>query len=176
MFPINGGSSNNNNNNNNNNGAKVFCPLGSAKPIGVSDGFYSVGGGSDAIDVAYGAEKEHGEVQLLYSMLRSSQKQCRPGTFCVDGIRKYCPEGQFGIDFGQTINTCTGQCQLGYYCPLGSTSAEQMRCPAGRFGSTHALKNPQCSGPCALGHYCPSNSTNARQVPCPAGSKCFVDE
>jgi hypothetical protein len=71
--------------------------------------------------------------------------------------------------FGQTINTCSGKCKKGYYCPKGSTSPEQIPCPAGRYGSTEGLKNADCTGPAALGHYTTLNSTSPIEFLCPAG-------
>jgi len=143
-------------------GSHVYCPHGSGAPIPVSPGFYSVGGGSDSLDVMVGAEEDHHEEVWLNGARRSHQVQCTPGTYCVMGVRRYCPEGQYGLDYGQQINTCSGQCQPGYYCPKGSTSPEQVACPAGRYGSVEGLGNSQCTNACAKGHYCPMNSTNAR--------------
>ena len=52
-------------------------------PLQVSSGFYSLGGGSHSLDVAFGAEEASGEQQLLNGRRRTQQEQCPPGTYCA---------------------------------------------------------------------------------------------
>lgn len=87
----------------------VFCPLGSATPLLVMAGYYSVPAGGD-------------------SKRRTSEKKCEPGHFCDQGIRKYCLPGTWGGTFGLISAHCDGPCEAGFFCPLGSQSPQEVMC------------------------------------------------
>lgn len=136
----------------------VYCPLGSADPVPVSSGYYTIGSDRNAT--------------------RSAQQQCEPGYYCVDGLRHACPPGSFGDTSGLSspvgpifdhINAffCSGLCDAGYFCPFNSTSRTEEPCPAGRYGSVQGLTDGNCTAICPLGHYCPAGSV--LPVKCPAG-------
>lgn len=177
--------------------SSVFCPEGSGRPIPVSDGFYTLGGGAfDSKIVSYksydretwpsgesvgnladhvhsAGDHDHGQHRqrrrdmdsskrqrrdlsasssvvdsaahtgtdhvpgrttappspasshllsastFLNGYTRSSQKLCEPGTYCREGVRRLCPPGQFGVESGLTINTCSGRCAPGFFCTAG---------------------------------------------------------
>ena len=80
-----------------------YCPEGSPEPIRVSDGYYTIGGTPTT---------------------RSSQAICPPGSYCIDGYRIPCPPGTFGASEGLTSPVCSGECEPGFYCPLGSISSQ----------------------------------------------------
>jgi hypothetical protein len=132
-----------------------YCPKGSAAPISVDTGYYSLG--SEDVN------------------LRTSQKQCEPGFYCSEGVRYDCPAGRYGNAFGLSKRECGGVCAVGYYCPARSTSAREYPCPPGRFGGTEGLPSSTCSGYCVEGYYCPEGSTSSREVPC-GGADVFCPE
>jgi hypothetical protein len=39
-----------------------------------------------------------------------------------------CPPGTYGSNTGLTSPSCSGLCEEGYYCPIGSTSPQQHQC------------------------------------------------
>ena len=39
-----------------------------------------------------------------------------------------CPAGRYGSAQGSSNATCDGACDVGYYCPPGSTSPRQLPC------------------------------------------------
>lgn len=41
---------------------------------------------------------------------RTGQRKCEPGTYCVGGEAKLCPEGFFGQDYGLATPECTARC------------------------------------------------------------------
>ena len=118
----------------------VYCPAGSAIPILCSNGYYSSGGNRTT---------------------RVTQIACPMGTYCVDGIIYDCPAGRYGRDEKLYTPECSGLCQRGYYCPIGSTTRVQVPCPLGRYGDKEGLTNSLCSGPCNNPLDCPVGSTSA---------------
>ena len=50
------------------------------------------------------------------------QVQCPPGTYCMEGVRRPCPQGTYGSSPGLSSSRCSGPCHAGYYCPQGSPS------------------------------------------------------
>uniref|UniRef100_A0A3Q3IVN5 Uncharacterized protein n=1 Tax=Monopterus albus TaxID=43700 RepID=A0A3Q3IVN5_MONAL len=66
-----------------------------------------------------------------------------------------------------------GRCQVGFYCPLGSS--EPVPCPPGTFCNI-SLALPM--GPCSPGYYCAGGATDARPTDgetgniCPPGTYC----
>jgi len=137
-------------------GAGVYCPEGSAAPIEVYPGYYTVGGHEIRKVDADGGLKY---VTASSPDTRVDQARCEPGFFCTgDGIRTACPAGRYGQPVaglaGLTSAECSGPCQRGFYCPEGSTQPMQEPCPRGRYGAVEGLKDASCSGACEKGFKC----------------------
>lgn len=96
-------------------GASVFCPAGSSRPLPVSSGSYSIGGFD-------------GIIGLSSNATRTAQVPCEPGHYCIDGIKRQCPEGTFGSEFSLSSEACSGLCAPGHFCPPGSVSKTELRC------------------------------------------------
>lgn len=131
----------------------VFCREGSSTPTQVSTGYYTA--------LATGS-----------STLRVDQVVCPLGSYCVNGVAAKCPVSTYGATTGLSTPLCSGRCQDGYICAIGSTSATQAPCPAGSY-SQNGLR---CS-PCAPGFWCTAGSPSREQhacgsdaVFCPLGS------
>jgi hypothetical protein len=127
----------------------LYCPLGSFAPTSVSEGYYSTQG---------------------EPVTRANQSICEPGRYCVGGIKRMCPPGKFGATAGLASAGCSGECFLGHYCPINSTSGKQVECPAGKFGGTRGLRKPYCSGPCSENFYCPNASISSKEIDCPGAN------
>ncbi|CAN0073404.1 unnamed protein product, partial [Phaeothamnion confervicola] len=78
--------------------AAVYCPGGTALPLPVMAGFYTVGGSNDGTT-------------------RTAQVRCERGYFCDGGIRYPCAPGRFGSSTGLTTPDCSGFCPAGFACP-----------------------------------------------------------
>ncbi len=96
----------------------------------------------------------------------------------------------FPCTSGLTTALCTGNCQAGYACPPGSTSATELACPAGqysvgaaatcqpcplgRYGDAEATTSAACSGQCAAGTYSESDGQVSALCSgnCTAGYAC----
>lgn len=61
----------------------VYCPEGSAAPIGVSEGYYTF-----TID-----SKSAKAMPLAAPYRQTHQLPCPKGKYCVDGIARSCPAG-----------------------------------------------------------------------------------
>jgi len=98
-------------------------------------------------------------------------EQCPPGSYqdSPDGEECIlCPAGTFGDSYAAEVASCAGTCELGHYCPIGSTSSTQVQCPAGRYGDTRGRENEACSGDCAAGYFCGIGTT----VSMPSTQRC----
>jgi hypothetical protein len=96
-------------------GAAVYCPGGSAAPIAVSEGYYTVG------------EITHSEF-VADNITRWNQLPCPTGMYCQLGILQQCPAGTYGNTSMLATPFCSGPCEPGYFCPPGSISPVQYRC------------------------------------------------
>ena len=97
-------------------GIHLFCPEGSARPLYVSVGHYSLGGensGENSVNV------------------RTDQNKCPPGSWCQSGVKQPCPAGTFGDASGLVERTCSGFCPAGSYCEEGSE--KPVECPEGTY-------------------------------------------
>lgn len=79
-------------------------------------------------------------------MTRTSEVECKAGTFCVDGVEQQCPAGSYGTVDSETDPACDGLCDEGFHCPPGSTSAT--------------------AGTCTAGYYCPAGSSSPTEEQC----------
>ena len=116
----------------------VFCPEGSASPLPVLPGYYSIGQNKTT---------------------RYDQVVCPMGAYCVKGVIYDCPAGRYGRAERLDSANCTGPCAPGHYCPRGSTSRHERPCPIGRYGATEGLRDSLCTGPCKKALDCPLGST-----------------
>ena len=184
----------------------LYCPRGSGIPMPVSPGYYTTGGNSATQNLDDGKShgvNHHGDND---EYTRTAQRLCEPGWYCgaisglsgalPGGVRRHCPKGTYGSQYGLETAQCSGSCPKGHYCPV--RTQKPTNCPAGRYGTVEDASNTRnvswtgdnvielndprnihlinvghydarCSGPCALGHYCPAASTVASQLPCAAG-------
>jgi hypothetical protein len=162
--------------------AGSFCPAGSVLPTPVAEGYYTLPRGYFTVK---------GQGVLRY---RTSQMQCEPGYFCVNGIRSQCKDVNVFSTAGQTecqvaqaghytfggyTNPRTqitfrskGEmiCERGHYCLNG----KRFKCPPGTFGSTPGLATELCSGRCSQGSICKEGSTSGTGAKCPVGYYCNV--
>ncbi|DAZ92498.1 TPA: hypothetical protein N0F65_012728 [Lagenidium giganteum] len=127
----------------------VYCPIRSAAPTQVPQGFYSVG---------------------VAARQRASVLPCPPGEYCNLGTRYPCPAGSYGATPGLASAACSGLCPAGFYCP--ERTSQPLPCAAGTFGASVGLSDAYCSGPCAAGFYCPAGSITATARECGSGSFC----
>lgn len=88
-------------------GNDVFCPPGSFEPTLVAPDSYGIGGSVTT---------------------RTGQRQCQPGSYCLNGQRFECPEGRYGVREGETDPGCSGPCDAGYFCEAGSPNPKQYEC------------------------------------------------
>lgn len=154
----------------------VFCPIGSSQPTPVQTGYYTitsfsaasyaelsitgVSGGSSVIP------DDSGTTDMKFAHVRTSERKCEPGHYCVGGVRYPCPAGVYGESSGLSDPACTDACPIGFYCPESTVDKFEYRCPAGRYGSVTGLTDSSCSGRCTAGYYCPEQSTSPTQIEC----------
>ncbi|KAE9188581.1 hypothetical protein PF004_g22461 [Phytophthora fragariae] len=160
--------------------ANVFCPSGSAVPIPVWPGYYSVRllpFGADSLlvsDVGFESYSvsSSGEQAPKNEDIRDGQRICEPGSFCVDGKKHLCPAGRYGDKSSETSSLCAGLCTRGYYCPKGSTSPTQRECGADGLICRTGSPEPQLI---QVGYYSIgiTNTTRFFQRPCEPGYFCI---
>jgi hypothetical protein len=117
--------------------------------------------------------------------------QCQAGTYCPAGssaplpcaLGGYCASpglatptdctaGFFcGITGIATLPTAQMQCQVGTYCPTGSSAPTP--CNAGFFCGQAGMGLASTT-PCQAGYFCPTGSVSATQVQCPVGAYCLA--
>mmetsp|Transcript_3555 Transcript_3555/g.5536 ORF Transcript_3555/g.5536 Transcript_3555/m.5536 type:complete len:1103 (+) Transcript_3555:128-3436(+) len=86
----------------------LYCPVGSVQPTFVPKGYYSTGSDSE--------------------LTRFGITICPPGMYCQQGKTFSCPRGRYSDDEGTTDPLCKGECDPGYYCLEGSSTARQYEC------------------------------------------------
>lgn len=87
--------------------AAMYCPIGSAAPLVVQPGYYSVGSTPDTAH---------------------EQRICPAGYYCSQGLKLACPGGTFGETDGLATDACSGPCEAGWFCPPASIRARQLPC------------------------------------------------
>ena len=145
-----------------------YCSGGAMMDCGV--GFYCPAGSSDPIPVPYGYISLPFDVPLF---LRFAISICPLGSYCISGVRSFCPAGFFGDSYGLFSKNCSGLCLHGYLCPRGTVSPRShdcgnssVYCPTGSYVPT-PVSSGYYSGPiylnpknrfqqwiCPVGHYC----------------------
>jgi len=103
---------------------------------------------------------------------------CPVGSFCPPNSDTHflCPGGTYGGTQGLKTPQCSGLCDAGRICDVGSTTAQgQKACPGGYY----CIAGTSSSGPvtpivCPEGHYCPEGSKTPTLCPdgvyCPKGT------
>ena len=117
-----------------------------------------------------------GLIALLYFCLHifsvgannTNEIVCEPGKYIDRDLKKClpCPAGRYGASYGLTSPSCDGLCDVGHFCPEGSTSKREQPCPSGRYGDSTGLKDARCSGPCEAGYTCGPRSVTSREQTC----------
>ncbi|CAM9203414.1 unnamed protein product, partial [Phaeothamnion confervicola] len=137
-------------------GEGFFCPAASAAPTAVQRGYYSVGG--------------DGSIRT-----RTGERQCEPGTYCLDGALFPCPAGTFGNVSGLSDESCSALCPegAGWYCEAGSGSATAAPC---MWPGSYCPQSSAAPVVVSLGGVSVATPVAAMlyvaQAPCPEGSYC----
>ena len=137
--------------------AAVHCPAGSAAPLVVPPGMYSIGG--------------------FNTTTRTSAVECPAGTFCLNGVMSPCPAGRFGCSILVSEPQCSGPCLDGFWCTNGSDSDTQHACGEGQAYPSSVYCPSGSSSPLAVpaGHYGLGGSPPDRlasEAVCPLGHYC----
>lgn len=141
----------------------VYCPLGSALPLPVPSGHYS-------IDISGS--------NILNDNIRVSVAQCTFGTYCENGVKRNCPAGTFGNRLGLNTSSCTGVCPEGFYCPEGTKLEYQY--PCANDSSIYCPAGTDAPVSVGLGYYTVQSEESrsvgggyTSQTICPRGSYCL---
>lgn len=111
-------------------GVGVFCPEGSAAPIYVKIGYYS-------INVGFNPEYDLSNIRALrypsslevHKNVRSAEALCPLGHYCMGAEIRPCSKGRYGDAMGLVDPGCSGPCAPGYYCPeVGSYNPKHTMC------------------------------------------------
>ena len=122
--------------------ATRYCPHGSAFPLLVPAGYYSINGNIST---------------------RSAIKMATRGRFASGGLNYLCPPGRYGTRDGESNPMCSGPCMQGFYCPAGSVSPMMRVC-----GGDDVICPPASTSPVAVhaGFY----TTNEWEEGCKPGT------
>jgi hypothetical protein len=127
----------------------VFCPAASGEPLPARDGHYTVGTGLGTMH---------------------AERECLPGSYCKDGVKRLCDFGHWGNKYGMNVSTCIGLCAAGHYCPEGSISPTEVQCgDANKYCPGEGTYKPTLVD---KGHYSigGNQSTRDAQTIAPVGS------
>lgn len=183
-----------------------FCGPASIQPTPCPPGTWSNQLGVGSIDNCYPCYPGH-SCPFLGAI--SVTEPCAPGHYCPSGTKfmtQYeCPPGTFTDSINLTkISECSPcferyscdsgstpadmvLCPKGYYCPLSTSTGEEIPCPPGTYSSyTGIFASSQCqtcpggsfchggganiSGVCSPGYYCPPGTAYTEDYPCPSGT------
>jgi hypothetical protein len=140
-------------------GPDVYCPEGSAAPVTVPEGEFSVGASASTANASL---------------------PCAAGHYCSLGVQRECPAGTFGCSIRLKTRLCSGNCSAGYFCPQGSMVPNPVPCGAGAPSSAPAAVY------CPAGSAEPANvssgfftvgglpDTRSGQQLCPSGAFCVL--
>lgn len=162
-----------------------FCSLpGLVEPSGSCGvGFLCQGGAKSAQEKPCPAHRfcPKGTISALY---------CAAGFYMPEGAKTCapCPAGSY---CSPTSNAVPQLCKGGFFCPQGTTHAQQHPCPPGTFNERVGQKErvsgcrnctagsfcarpglDKVSGPCHNGFMCPEGSVSPEQMRCLKGSYC----
>jgi hypothetical protein len=117
------------------------------------------------------------------------QDACPAGFYCPAGATYAvpCPAGTYNPSVGiYHVDNCTdspagfyttlnstavvGQCEPGFYCPVGSSSPTQVPCPARYYRQEYGAGSAEDCSLCIAGGYCAGG--NVVPAVCTAGSYC----
>jgi hypothetical protein len=154
-----------------------YCPTGSKVPSFAPVGYYTFG----SIQINVVDREDAGNWRSLYLYNDSPREiltntrvaQCEPGYFCFNGIRKQCRPGFYGNTYGATMDTCTGQCPGGYYCPMGTVVP--IKCGSPDFFCPVQSEAPRKvnTGYYSFSHFDnPANDTHSDEHQCELGTYC----
>ncbi len=158
-------------------GTNEFCPPASRSPAAVRNGFFTISSYSDEFIAL-----QHGKLDSDVPSTMTHEAQCGSGRYCIDGVAFKCPAGRYGSEAGLTSSECTGACEAGYFCPIGSVtkrhsncSSPAVFCPEGSVEPLPVHEGYYTIGGdeqhrwdevrCELGHWC----TGGTRKPCPSG-------
>ncbi len=123
--------------------SSVYCPNGSAVPLQVTAGYYTIGGNN------------------THNRTRQSQLRVEAGFFAEAGRKYQCPPGRYGHTRGLTTEFCSGFCPPGFYCPWNTS--EPIACAEGTYAQAGSMVCTSCPqrpastlGPetCRTGRHC----------------------
>lgn len=139
-------------------GVGFYCTFEAKERKAIPSGYFGIGGSGDTT--------------------RSAVLLCERGSFCTGGAMFPCAAGRYGTKVGETNPECTGECQAGFFCPPGSTTATQAPCEVAdddRRG-TYCPKGTPDVLLVDLGHYSTPEDKpwleRSAQEPCTADYRC----
>ncbi|TYZ57690.1 hypothetical protein PybrP1_008537 [[Pythium] brassicae (nom. inval.)] len=151
----------------------VFCPVGSSTPIFVASGFYTtwtpVATTAGDISIAY---LDGNVLAAANRTLRSAQRVCERGAYCVGGVKRLCPAGVYGSTLGLASAACTAPCPAGYFCPVGASDATAHPCSAKYAFCRQGSARPTHVSEGFYTTVAPTTDRRVDQIMCPAGSYC----
>jgi len=154
-----------------------YCPIGSALPMQVNAGYYTFG--TVKINVVDRQDSGNWRSNQMYNdapeeiLANTRASYCEPGYYCINGIRKQCRPGFYGKDSGAAVDTCTGQCPGGYYCPMGTVTPIKCGKPSHFCPVQSEAPRLVNNGYYSFSHYDnPSNDTHSDEHQCELGTYC----
>ncbi len=100
---------------------------------------------------------------------------CPTGSYCVTGVSQptFCNPGLYGLTTGLSAPSCTGHCDRGYFCPLGSNFSTQVACNASTYNNQTGKSAYSDCLYCEPGYYCPVSAVTDYSVyPCAQSYYC----
>ena len=171
------------------------CPLGKYCASNTSTAVQLVSGGgfwensNDLVGICFNGTYCPLGMKTVPNLL---SHPCPAGYICPPGTEYPvpCPAGTYSKVSGRfEISDClpspvghysingshepTGLCNPGYYCPLGSTSPNQVPCPTRTYLPGYGGESVEQCSLCTAGGYCP-NEGNAIPIVCPKGFYCIT--
>lgn len=113
------------------------------------------------------------EIVLDDSNIRTNERLCDEGHYCVGGRRFQCPPGRWGGERMLSTPDCSGNCTSGYICPWASTRPTQVQCGG---NDRYCLPDAYFVTPVTEGYYTTGGSvdglTRDNQTICEPGWYC----
>jgi len=92
------------------------------------------------------------------------KKACQPGTYQAQTQSSSCtpcPAGSYCDGAWNSVDNGKKTCPAGFYCPVGTTHAQEYPCPAGTFNSQLGQTSVAGCTPCPATHYCQHRGATA---------------